>query len=63
MPLARLEERAAELAGERPVVVYCASGYRAAIAASLLRRQGFERVADLVGGLSAWESSKLPTAA
>ena len=63
IPLGHLEERVAELPADRAIVVHCASGYRSAIAASLLRRNGLERVADLVGGLAAWESSRLATAA
>jgi glyoxylase-like metal-dependent hydrolase (beta-lactamase superfamily II)/rhodanese-related sulfurtransferase len=62
-PLSRLTESAAQLPRDRTIVVYCASGYRSAIAASLLMHLGFPRVADLVGGLAAWESSRLPTAA
>jgi hydroxyacylglutathione hydrolase len=57
MPLSRLRERAAELPAERSVVVHCATGYRSAIACSVLERDGVERVADLVGGLAGWESS------
>jgi hydroxyacylglutathione hydrolase len=57
MPLSRLRERAAELPAERSIVVHCASGYRSAIACSVLERDGVERVADLVGGLAGWESS------
>jgi rhodanese-related sulfurtransferase len=30
--------------------VYCASGWRCSVAASLLRAEGFEHVSDLVGG-------------
>jgi glyoxylase-like metal-dependent hydrolase (beta-lactamase superfamily II)/rhodanese-related sulfurtransferase len=63
IPLSRLSDSRAELAGSRAIVVYCTSGYRSAIAASVLNRQGFTRVADLVGGLAAWNSSRLPTAA
>jgi glyoxylase-like metal-dependent hydrolase (beta-lactamase superfamily II)/rhodanese-related sulfurtransferase len=58
VPLARLGERLGVLSRERPIVVQCASGYRSAIASSLLRRAGFGRVADLVGGLAAWEASR-----
>ncbi len=57
VPLTRLAERLGELPRDRPLVVYCASGYRAAIAASVLLREGLGPVADLVGGLAAWESS------
>jgi len=63
IPLSRLAERARELPSDRAVVVYCASGYRSAIAASLLRREGLRRVADLVGGLAAWNSAQLATVA
>jgi hydroxyacylglutathione hydrolase len=57
IPLSRLGERIATLPRDRRLVVYCASGYRSAIAASLLRRAGFARVADLVGGIAAWDST------
>src|SRR5271165_633203 len=63
VPLSRMAEQDGALPSGRSLVVYCASGYRSAIAASLLRCRGFAAVADLVGGLSAWESSRLPTIA
>jgi hydroxyacylglutathione hydrolase len=63
IPLTRLAERLDELARDRPVVVCCSSGYRSATGASLLLREGFEHVADLVGGTAAWESSRLAGAA
>jgi len=44
-------------------VVHCASDYRAAIAASLIRRAGHRQVAVLVGGLPAAESAPLATVA
>jgi glyoxylase-like metal-dependent hydrolase (beta-lactamase superfamily II)/rhodanese-related sulfurtransferase len=61
VPLSRLGDQLSELHADRPLVVYCTSGYRSAIAASLLRREGLPRVADLVGGLGAWESAQLAT--
>jgi len=57
VPLSRLLERMSTLEREQPIVVHCASGYRSAIAASLLQRDGYADVADLVGGLTAWESA------
>jgi hydroxyacylglutathione hydrolase len=62
VPLGHLHERALALPRDRQVVLYCSSGYRSAIAVSLLQRRG-SRVADLVGGLAAWEAARLPTAA
>ncbi len=44
----------------RPIVVYCAGGYRSSVAASLLRGHGFERVADILGGFEAWRAAGLP---
>jgi glyoxylase-like metal-dependent hydrolase (beta-lactamase superfamily II)/rhodanese-related sulfurtransferase len=52
IPLSRLLEHLDELPRDRPIVVHCSSGYRSSTAASLLRRAGFEQVADLVGGLT-----------
>jgi len=60
IPLNHLAERARELARERPLLIHCAGGYRSSIAASLLRQQGFGRVAELAGGVAAWEAAGLP---
>ena len=60
VPLSRLQQQLGELPRDRSIVVYCATGYRSSIAASLLLREGFDRTMDLVGGVAAWESSRLP---
>ena len=57
VPLSRLTGELDRLPAGRPLVVYCASGYRSAIAASLLRRAGRTDVSDLVGGLEAWKAT------
>jgi rhodanese-related sulfurtransferase len=57
MPLNHLEERILEVPRGRPLVVHCQTGYRSSIAVSLLKLHGVEDVADLVGGISAWEKS------
>ena len=62
VPLSRLTDELAGLERDRPTVVYCTSGYRSAIAASVLQRAGFTRVLDLVGGLPAWEAERLQPA-
>jgi rhodanese-related sulfurtransferase/glyoxylase-like metal-dependent hydrolase (beta-lactamase superfamily II) len=43
-----------------PTVVFCAGGYRSAIASSLLRAHGFTDVSDLLGGYGAWSTSTIP---
>lgn len=40
-----------------PTVVFCAGGYRSAIASSLLRSHGFRDVSDLIGGYTAWQTA------
>jgi rhodanese-related sulfurtransferase len=61
IPLAVLADELDQLDPDRPVVVYCASGYRSLIAASLLSSAGFSDVSDLLGGYAAWENSGLPS--
>jgi len=60
MPLNHLLERCAELPADRPLIVYCAGGYRSSIAASLLERHGFAAVSEIAGGIAAWEAANLP---
>jgi glyoxylase-like metal-dependent hydrolase (beta-lactamase superfamily II)/rhodanese-related sulfurtransferase len=62
VPLARLVEEAGGLSRERALVVYCSSGYRSAIAASVLQREGVGEVSDLVGGLGAWQPGSTASA-
>lgn len=62
IPLSRLPERLGEVPRDRSVVVHCATDYRSSIAASLLEREGATNVANLVGGMQAWEASRLETA-
>lgn len=60
LPLNRLMEHCQTLPKDRPLLVFCAGGYRSSIAASLLKRRGFEPVAEIAGGIAAWEAAKLP---
>ncbi|ULN47697.1 rhodanese-like domain-containing protein [Mycolicibacterium goodii] len=58
IPVGQLPNRLGELDPARPTVVYCAGGYRSSVAASLLRRNGFTDVSDILGGFGAWEESR-----
>jgi rhodanese-related sulfurtransferase len=44
----------------RPILLYCASGVRSALAADALRQLGFTHVASLAGGFGAWAQAGLP---
>jgi sulfur dioxygenase len=61
IPLGELERRAGELAKDRPVVTVCRAGARSAQAASILRKAGFDKVANLAGGMLRWRAQNLAT--
>ena len=63
IPLPRLLGCLDELDSRRPVLVYCAGGYRSISAASLLEAGGFVDVSDLVGGFADWQSTAEVTTA
>lgn len=48
------------LDGGRPIAVYCGSGYRASLAASLLARRGHGDVRNVPGSWSAWTAAGYP---
>ena len=60
IPLNHLVENLGKLPRDRSLLVYCAGGYRSSIAASLLQRNGFERVSEIACGIAAWEAANLP---
>jgi len=60
IPLNHLVENLETLPKNRPLLVYCAGGYRSSIAASLLQGSGFDPVSEIAGGIAAWEAAKLP---
>jgi hydroxyacylglutathione hydrolase len=55
-----IRERSKQLDRGRPVVTYCDSGFRANIAASILRQEGFERVCNVPGSMQAWKRAGYP---
>jgi rhodanese-related sulfurtransferase len=54
VPVGRLSHHLPELSKENPVLLYCQSGNRSGIAARMLKKQGFEQVYHLHGGLFGW---------
>jgi hydroxyacylglutathione hydrolase len=55
-----LEERLADVPRGDGVAIICGSGYRSNVAASVLRRHGFQNVANVTGGMQAWRRAGLP---
>lgn len=58
IPVSQLNSRLGEVDLAKPIVVYCAGGYRSSVAASLLRSAGAADVSDLIGGFGAWRDYK-----
>jgi rhodanese-related sulfurtransferase/glyoxylase-like metal-dependent hydrolase (beta-lactamase superfamily II) len=60
VPLNHLQERIAEIPRDRRIAVHCAGGYRSSIAAGILQQYGITNLAEMAGGIAAWEAAKLP---
>ena len=58
--LAFARARHLDVPRDRPVVVYCAHGPRAALGKLALRRAGFEQVRSLKGHMTGWIRAGLP---
>lgn len=57
LPGGWLPERLAEVDLARPTVIYCRTGQRSAIVASMAARLGLARPINLAGGIVAWEAA------
>ncbi|MGA2785263.1 MAG: rhodanese-like domain-containing protein [Candidatus Bathyarchaeia archaeon] len=61
IPLSDLPLQISGLEQNRPILVYCQTGYRSAQASSILVNAGFTKVYNLEGGITAWINSGYPT--
>ncbi len=59
VPLPQLPDRLDELSEQDPIVIFCGSGRRSTIAASLLERNG-RRTEVVLGGTHGWLSTRCP---
>lgn len=55
-----LPQRMSEVPKDRPVYIFCGSGMRSMIAASLLRKEGWTNLNVVLGGLAGWNSVSCP---
>jgi sulfur dioxygenase len=56
VPLGSLAEQAKTLSAAAPIVTVCRAGGRSAQATLILKKAGFERVANLAGGMLRWRA-------
>ena len=60
IPLTVLGQRASDVPKDRKVHIFCGSGLRAMIAASMLRRKGWKKLVVMLGGVFSWNSLTCP---
>jgi hydroxyacylglutathione hydrolase len=60
-PLNHLAEDSPKLNRQNSIAAICGGGYRSSMATSILEQQGFTRVTNVIGGMSAWQNAKLET--
>ena len=58
--LNEIATRLAEIPTDKPVLVYCQSGARSAVAAAVLQAYGVDRVSNLLGGMMYWARFGMP---
>lgn len=57
--LTDLEQNLGKIQKDKPVVIHCQSGARAAMAYSILRNNGFENILNYSGGINDWVEKKM----
>ena len=64
IPFAEIDQNLKRLEKDktRPIVIVCAMGQKAAMAMNKLKKQGFEKVYILTGGMTAWKNAHMPVA-
>lgn len=60
LPMSVFADRHEELPKDRPLLMMCAGGGRSAAATTFLLRNGWSDVANVAGGIIAWERAGLP---
>ncbi len=61
VPIRTLAQKLDQVPQDKPVIVYCASGHRAAMANAALHLLGYENVRVFPAGYGAWEAAGEPT--
>lgn len=60
MPLSTFTQRFEELPHDRPLLMLCAAGARSGRATDFLLANGYADVANIAGGITAWNAAGLP---
>ncbi len=61
LPLHELNARMLEMPKDEPIYLYCGSGYRSMIAASILKSRGWDKLIEIEGGFKALSATNVST--
>ncbi len=61
IPLGDMEKHLSEIPKDKKVILACKAGGRSAKAFEILKKNGFTNIANLDGGMNAWDAAGLPT--
>ena len=56
-----LQGKAGSLPKDKPIAVTCSVGKRSSLGASILEREGFKNISNVLGGMTAWYNLGYPT--
>ncbi|HON81727.1 MAG TPA: rhodanese-like domain-containing protein [Methanoregulaceae archaeon] len=60
--IGELPQKISEVPESGQVTVYCDVGFKGSLGASILARNGYKDIANILGGITAWKSAGLPVA-
>ena len=60
IPLQQLPDNTIEFPEDKEIYIFCSSGVRSMIAASILRRHGYHKLNVILGGIQNWNSKSCP---
>jgi glyoxylase-like metal-dependent hydrolase (beta-lactamase superfamily II)/rhodanese-related sulfurtransferase len=60
IPLGELELQIVNIPRDKPIVTFCRSGRRSALAVDILKKSGINNLANIKGGMLAWQEQSLP---
>jgi glyoxylase-like metal-dependent hydrolase (beta-lactamase superfamily II)/rhodanese-related sulfurtransferase len=60
IPLGELNTKLSTIPTDKPIVTFCRSGRRSALAVDILKKSGLTDVANIKGGMLAWQDQSLP---
>ena len=55
-----LEDGLPQIPKDSELIVHCSVGHRSGVAVSILKQQGYTRLYNMLGGITAWEAIGFP---